>query len=301
MGNDALGQLVDAGWQNSKRPVPLTYGYIPPPKSAILPGQRQPEKETISRRNNGYYQPSKVYEETDELEKQIGFYGNKQKQQLMQRDEKDLKKQQKHKELQRLTADTYCRLLAQIEAIFKKLKVYVHARHAEFDLNPASSDLQDLLMGVEGFLNSLRIYNISVQKQQLDPLQYPAAQASIAEFKRALTQIEPRNRTTKRVMAWVIQCLENNSFLSEIPETLSQAIMNDTEKAQHLDVRTTEGRTRMLGLQSDALQLNGIVDNKLKQAVKKPYDPFEKPVPLVTDYEIHNVRTRHYRQENLFW
>ena len=217
-----------------------------------------------------------------------------QQQQLLLRDSNHLDKQQKHRKVQRLAADTYCRLLAQIEALFKKLNVPVEARFARFDQNPDTSDVQDLLVGAEALLNSLRVYNNSVLKQQLQPLRYPAAQDSIAEFKKAFGQIqdEPENETVKLLVYWVITCLENNSFGSKLPKELSEAIMSEAEMTQLLDVETPGGITKMLVVNSNVQQLTSIAEAKLQQGVDEPYDPNQPQVPLITSEDLRKVRAK---------
>ena len=279
-----------------KEPIPLMPLQRTESSFNQVSSQEKVKTNNFTGNTNGYRRLA--HQEEDEMPRQVNQHENTQRQQQVQRGTMDLKKQQKHKEIQVLAADTYCRLLAQIEALFKKLGIPVKARHAEFDLNPPTSDVQDLMMGVEGFLNSLRIYNISVQKKQLDPLEYPAAEASIQEFKRGLVHM--RDQTAKKVVAWVIDCLEKNSFSSEMPKKLSEAIMSDAEMAQHLDVRSADGITKMLGVQSDAHQLSDIAGNKLQEATRQPFDRNQKPVPLVTNDDIHNIKVRHYKQDNQF-
>ena len=236
----------------------------------------------------------------DEHDQEVHANG-KQKQQQMQKATMDMKKQQKHKQVQILAADTYCRLLAQIEALFKKLKIKVPARFAEFDLNDSSSDVQGLMMGVEGFLTSLRIYNISVQKQQLDPLEYPARKKLkeiTADFRKGLEAIPSQHNTVRRVLEHTINCLENNSFEEGLPQVLSEAIMDDSEKAAHLEVHTVEGRTRMLGAHSDALSLTSMLDVKMKKC--KDFDADVIPEPLADDRDMHDIKVRHYKTKDAF-
>ena len=173
----------------------------------------------------------KVALEENELQRNL----NKpelQKQQVVQKESKDLKKQVKQKQLQILAADTYCRLLAQIEAIFKKLKIPVTARYDAFDLNPPTAGLPDLMISVEGLLTSLVIYNRAVEITQLDPFKYPSDQASIADFKRGLKQLDAKPSAAKSLLTCAIHCLENNAFKAGLPQEISEAIMKDAEMSQ---------------------------------------------------------------------
>ena len=226
--------------------------------------------------------------------------GGMQQQAQVHRETDALRKQRKQHETQLLATDTYCRLLAQIEAVFRKLQVPVTSRHKDFDLNPPTADLQDLLLGVEGFLDSLRVYALIAQKQQLRPLQFPNASKSLAEFSSALHYLPANHYVAKQVLRFAVECVEKVRFEQGFPPQLSQAVMSGVEKQQLQRVHTAHGRTEMLGVHADAQQLAALAGKKLA-ASKGLFDNTSRPVPLVTEADVHDVKTRHNRKDKSYF
>ena len=228
--------------------------------------------------------------------------GGTPKQQTVSKD-KD-KKAEKHMQTNALAKDTYQRLMAQVEAVLNRMKPKcVESRFHKFDFNHPDCDLQDLLLGVEGFLDSMSIYEVEVEHQHLAALVYPKADEALKDYRKALQSISKTTDLSSaiNVLKYCLDCLETSKFKQRFPTDLSHQIMSAAERAAYADASSAKSRSDMRSVQHDSRQLHSIVSKKLekmslgseRQAKK------DKEHMLVDKKEMHDVRARHLKDQFL--
>lgn len=229
-----------------------------------------------------------------------GGSGDPHKQPIQKQDQMQMQKKNANpnhqQQTQDLAADIYCRLYAQIEKILNMIKPNsVPTRFKEFECNSAESDLQDHLLGMEGYLDAMTVFEVDVVKKQLQPLVYPKADDAIRDFKQAIDRI-PKTadyKSTINVLKYAINCFENpRSFKNKFPNELSYEIMSKQEREAYLKPDTPEKRTAIVGVHHDSQKLQSKVAKKLDSPQPKPKKLGGRPSPLLDEKEIHSATSK---------
>ena len=198
------------------------------------------------------------------------------------------------KEIQILVSDTYFRLLSQVEAVFRNLNSQGnYVRFKNYDLNHPNTDLQGYLLGLEGFLNAMFIFQKSLNKHnaRMNLLYNEQNIKYIEELMGLNSKVlqEAPNQVIEHAVNHVLKLMRAGQFDEILPNDISQKIMDDETKSKLCNSDSNENIKKALQVGKQVYSLNETADKRIKEALET--DEFDEnsgtlPIPLISRSDL---------------
>ena len=235
-----------------------TYCLCPPePQATQKVKDPKPMHNLTSTSNNGYQHSTSSqghshypHQAADHNHRTgTNHHHNQQQQQAYQTVQVD-KRQKKQAERQVLATDTYFRLLTGIDVLLNKCGFNNPIQFPQFNLTDASSDVQDMLLDIDGLCSSLVIFH----KEALHDGKTPPTYEQIGEYAKYYNQFmeimpnSPEGNAFYHSLRHLIQAFRAGKFEFAFSEVLSERIMSSEMKKKLANVQSAQDVTNVLKL-----------------------------------------------------